>query len=762
MADSAVEHFQMAVAIAPSNSQYVNALGAAHLSRRGYADARECFKRALALEPDNLDATLNLANLLRLAGRYAEAVEAHQSVLKREPNSSAALLNLGVVYCDMDRHDLAAESFRLAIQKQPNLAEAHNNLGNSLERDGDLGGAETEYLAAVALKPSLSDGHHNLGNLYRRQGRYDVGADHYEHAPELDPRSSRTWFDFALLRQLSGNPAGAVDCYLNALEIDHANVIFRQGLLACLTVLREPPNDDRLLKEIAASLEHEEIDRQRAAAPATAILKEDNAFRVALDSARLGALEKALEAGALDDALLNVLFLRLLQHTVIADVELELLATKLRATTLAASQRGPLPRSLELLLPSLVHQCLNNEYVFSVTVEERSRTSQMHGEIERAFASDRWLSARIQQSMLVLAMYQSLDGIESAPRLLAATQGQLLPALSTVVDRQLRHQVVEQQVAKTIKRASRVEGEGLLRVQAQYEENPYPRWLTVDRHPPTTPTAHLRALFPHIRPRIAPDGRILIAGCGTGKHAFMVARRFPDSQITAVDISRRSLAFAARMAVELEVHNVEFIQADLSELDTSLGRFALIECVGVLHHTADPERGCRSLAQILEPDGFLKLGLYSGAGRLDVAAARVGLAERTAPATPDTIRQLREGVKQRRQRGDAHAAAVTRYQDFYTMSGCRDLFFNVHEDLFDLARVGKMLDESGLTLVGFEFPEDWPTMLYRAWFPEDPTMTDLSHWNALERVFPRMFASMYQFWSHKGLAVTEECPPRPQ
>jgi hypothetical protein len=150
--------------------------------------------------------------------------------------------------------------------------------------------------------------------------------------------------------------------------------------------------------------------------------------------------------------------------------------------------------------------------------------------------------------------------------------------------------------------------------------------------------------------------------------------------------------------------------------------------------------------QLLEPDGFLKLGLYSRAGRVDVDAARAGLAERTELATPRTIRRLREGVKHRRARGDAHAAAVMRYLDFYTTSGCRDLFFHVQEDPFDLPRVAKMLDGSGLRFVGFEFAENGPVELYRTWFPADSGMAELSHWEALERTFPRIFTNMYQFW----------------
>ena len=51
-------------------------------------------------------------------------------------------------------------------------------------------------------------------------------------------------------------------------------------------------------------------------------------------------------------------------------------------------------------------------------------------------------------------------------------------------------------------------------------------------------------------------------------------------------------------------------------------KFDIIECVGVLHHMKDPLKGLKVLLNLLEPQGFMKLGLYSDIARQDIEQAR--------------------------------------------------------------------------------------------------------------------------------------------
>ena len=66
-------------------------------------------------------------------------------------------------------------------------------------------------------------------------------------------------------------------------------------------------------------------------------------------------------------------------------------------------------------------------------------------------------------------------------------------------------------------------------------------------------------------------------------------------------------------------------------------RFDVIECVGVLHHMEDPVAGWRVLRRLLEPGGYMKIGLYSERARRHIVAARAFLAARGDPPTPAGI-----------------------------------------------------------------------------------------------------------------------------
>lgn len=117
------------------------------------------------------------------------------------------------------------------------------------------------------------------------------------------------------------------------------------------------------------------------------------------------------------------------------------------------------------------------------------------------------------------------------------------------------------------------------------------------------------------RPLTAKKVRIIDVGCGTGHTTLALARNFPEASFLGLDISQASLRAARRFVKQAKTSNVAFRTCDLRRDLSSLGKYRVVLCLGVLHHTEDPRSTFRSIARLAEPGGYLVLWLYGSLGR---------------------------------------------------------------------------------------------------------------------------------------------------
>lgn len=278
-------------------------------------------------------------------------------------------------------------------------------------------------------------------------------------------------------------------------------------------------------------------------------------------------------------------------------------------------------------------------------------------------------------------------------------------------------------------------------VAAQYEAWPYPVWERVMTAPGETLDALVASVAPEA-PALPAAPEILVAGCGSGREALLIARLSSSARIAAIDISFASLARAAELCSGAT--NITFARRDLHDVGSAGARFDLVSCSGVLHHLPDPEAGWSALVDALKPGGLMSIMVYSRLARMRITAARRRITDLVdQPVNDDLLREVR-----RRLLADP-VHAVAHSTDFASLGGVHDLLLHRHEDAFDVERIRRGIDRLGLEFLGFHLPGAERRARYRQENPHDPLFRDFTAWARAEWREPELFAGMYHFWCRK-------------
>lgn len=639
-------------------------------------------------------------------GNYRKARRYIDRVIKDDANHADALFLQGQI-AYVAKHDLerAGKLISKAIALNPDASRYYLCLAVIDADRKQIPHAIQSLRQCLALAPEEQRAQVLLADAYRLQGRYEEAYRLYKGLQvrgELSPAGY-----FYLMYCLRGMPYGGYDPGLE--------------------------------QEIAGFLEQETLEHDRYGRYLCTLYR---------DKYRLDEPVAEVDCAVLAR---DGLFLRILKQITIRDPDLERCVTGVRRRLLIdCLENSALPGTLFELVIAIAIQGLNNEYVFHIDADEQQMIAALDDLIGLLLEQDQGVTQALLCAVMVLAMYQTPHDSRHVRALLAIPLQHWPREVRELLQRSLFDIADEIRRAAVMPALSAINDPTSLAVQSQYEANPYPRWIRLTHgdqsyslreqvRMETTGTGPLPAYL---------DGKpvnVLVAGCGSGKQPLQLAKIFKNTEVVAVDLSRRSLAYAQRMAEEYAVKNVRFQQADILDLGQLSGGFHVIYCTGVLHHMREPLQGWRVLKQLLAPHGLMNIGLYSETARQAIVTVREFIARHGIQPAPDTIRAFRRGLMNG-QLGEEVATDILKSNDFYAMSSCRDLLFHVQEQRFTLPRIKTILDQMGLRFLGFHFPLTEYLRGYQQTFPQDTELLDLDNWALFEQMHPLMFRNMYQFW----------------
>ncbi len=516
----------------------------------------------------------------------------YKKILEKDPNHFQSICFLGTLSIQIKNFERAKKLLNKAIGIQPNNANVNNNLGivnNELE---DYQKAINYFQKAIKIQPNHANAHNNLGNVFKVLGEHQK----------------------------------AISCYQNAIKINPSNTSIINGLSDLCKLIQLDnitKTNSTSLKELFLflfrrnNINHTDIFRN--AKLLLFIGENDNQVRQIANSDSLLLKNKIIQYLSKEE-----LFLLMLQKSLMTDKFLEKLLTKLRYEilfTLVDSNQNILKRYFDFIV-SLAEQCLLNEYVYVQSKKEINHVNQLKNKI----VNNKEIN---ELEMAILGCYIPLYTSKNITNKLLDYKSKNI-LFNDLITMQIKEPLKEIKLVNSIKSFDKIIDSVSKKVREQYEEHPYPRWRYTNKN---LPSNFLFKLNNEIKPNkieysnkfVNPN--VLIAGCGTGKH-ITIAERYLNANILGVDLSLASLAYAKRKTEELGFKNIEFLHADILQLKNLNRKFDVIECVGTLHHMKDPLTGLKVLLDLLEPHGFLKLGLYSEIARQHIVKAREFIKEK--------------------------------------------------------------------------------------------------------------------------------------
>ena len=669
--------------------------------------------------------------------RGSDAQEALQALEAKawhcyEQSSSDRVSNEHSVQYRADARSHAQHLLRLSAQHLGAL----NLLGRIALDEGFYDTAESYLEQALAIEKSDAGSWYSLGHVRLATGRYDEALQCFTTSLDLAPGETRAATSLVYTFARQGNVVQAFNGYRQLYRVHPNDAHIKAKLFEVTRHIQADSFQPELERDLIEWLKLDDVDHDGMAALAASLLI--HKYHIDDPDAVIDLQDLA------SDELLNLSLSRLY----FTSASLERFLIQVRKQVLLHSLAGQFQDAALLrLASSFMMQASHNEHVYIQDDEERALLDALADLLEGTLAHGAPKASDLLSALLMYGMYEPIHALKGATRMAQIPLNRWPTYARPVVRHCLVSIVQELEAARHIPCLTRIDNAVSQKVREQYEEHPYPRWLHLNYN---TPTNYGRALEAELEGFRAPQFfnmgtiRILIAGAGTGRHALHVARYFRNVEVTAIDLSQRSLAYAQQMAQRYRINNVRFLQADILELDKLDEGFHVIECSGVLHHMADPEAGLAALKQQLLPNGLLKIGLYSEAARRIVVEARDWIERLGYQPNQNDIRRFRAWLLEERLEGDFSALLTSR--DFYSASGCRDLLFHVQEHRFTPLQLETMLDRHRLSFLGF-VTSPAVRQAFRNHHGDAADVRNLAQWHRFEQEAPDTFAGMYQFYT---------------
>ncbi len=664
------------------------------------------------------------------AGKLAEAEESLANAIALDEQQAEYWIKLGLIWSKQSRYAEAKDANQMAATLQPENTDALYNLGLSLihlnEIDEGMGWIEK----AFALKPDKEMAV-NLGDIFYGQENYRLACYYYMRARQIDKIDPDVQFKLAGALYRENDTVGSIVLHVDLVGRFPKNHMYISSLVDIYRRFDHTTFDESVYKVLLTCLKAENVKHRNLGPAWASLVRLNPALKPLRDlsGAQPGTVDLKDISSLLGDEFLNIG----LQNLPVLDIDLEKILTGIRNYFLQDWRNaGQWPKETLTFLCSLAIQSWYNDFVFFETQDEKIQLGSLTENLKEVVASQSEKGIPEACLFALSSCYRPLYTIKNTGIKLPLPKG-ILYEMKALLKAQATNPETEAELIKTIPDFTEITDSVSQAVQAMYAQRPYPRWKSASKG----------ALHPSVA-ELSRGMKILVAGCGTGQEPALFGNSAPHAQITAVDLSLPSIAYAKRMATELGyAPKIDFMHGDLIDVGKIGRTFDLVVSSGVLHHMKEPEKGWAAILNTLKPGGRMSISLYSKIARdHTLGPASAYIVEKGYSSSDDDIRKFRRDVMEMPK--DDPVRYCTRASDFYMLSECNDLLFHIQEHRMTFPVLKEMTARLGIEMFHIYMP---PSSL-KKWQEKYPDVKgfDFDRLHEFEQENPDTFLEMYKMY----------------
>lgn len=244
--DRAAYHCSTAVALEPTNPQFLFDLGRVRQLRGEYGRAISAYDRAIGLDSTSIEPYRQLARASAQQGAWERAESALRQVIRLDDDDAPAWFELANVLERRHMYEDAATAYEGAIALRPRHADSHYNLARVLQRLGRRADSRREMTLysrwrgegssleaariAVQRDPDAVGPRRALAIAYAEAGEHGLAIRELQVALALDPENPEIYSDRGLLESRLGRPELAIESLRRAVAMAPDSALYQLRL----------------------------------------------------------------------------------------------------------------------------------------------------------------------------------------------------------------------------------------------------------------------------------------------------------------------------------------------------------------------------------------------------------------------------------------------------------------------------------------------------------------------------------------------------